>query len=413
MRRAAAAARPHFMDQIVVRYHEIALKRGSRPAFVGQLVANIRRGLRGTGVHRVRSSSGRVMILLQKRSEWEDIRTRLRRTYGVVNFSPAIRSDRDIDSLCAAAVDAVGGRRFRSFAVRTKRADKTFPLPSPEISRVVGAAVKAQSGAAVDLDHPELTVTVEVLDDCAYVSADKLRGPGGLPVGTGGRVLALLSGGIDSPVAAARMMQRGCRVDFVHFHALPFQDRRGLEKARELAALLTRFEYESRLFLVPFGEIQRDIVTRVKRAHRVVLYRRLMLRIAAALARHHGMLALVTGESLGQVASQTLQNIVAIQDAVTMPVLRPLIGMDKQEISDAAQEIGTFEVSILPDQDCCQLFVPRHPATRMSADAARCSEEAVDVDDVVEQALARVEWEDFVFPEREPTPDTLAGRSRR
>ena len=293
-------------------------------------------------------------------------------------------------------------------SVRTKRADKAFALPSPEISRVLGAAVKERSGSGVDLRHPELTVNVELLGDGAFISLGKIPGPGGLPVGTGGRVLALLSGGIDSPVASARMMKRGCRVDFVHFHAVPFQDRRSQEKARELAETLTRFQCESRLHLVPFGEVQREIVARVKRPFRVVLYRRMMLRIAEALARREGIAALVTGESLGQVASQTLENIVTIQDAVTIPVLRPLIGMDKQEITDQAERLGTFETSILPDQDCCQLFVPKHPATRMPVGLARNLEADLNVEALVEQALGREELIEFSFP---PTPYPHRDRS--
>ena len=388
------------MNRIVVHYHEIALKRGNRAAFVARLAANIRRGLRGTGVQRVRSTPGRLVILLRSDADWEEICARLGRTFGLVNFALAARTDPDMEAMREAVLEAIDGRAFRSFAVRTKRADKRFPLPSPEISRILGAAVKERCGAAVDLETPELAVNVEVMTDEALISLGKMPGPGGLPVGTAGTVLGLLSGGIDSPVAAARMMQRGCRVDFVHFHAFPFQDRRGQEKARELAELLTRFQYESRLFLVPFGEIQRDIVSAVKRPYRVVLYRRMMLRIAEALARREGIPALVTGESLGQVASQTLENLTAIDDAVAIPVLRPLIGMDKQEISNQAERLGTFETSILPDQDCCQLFVPRHPATRMSVDGARRAEAALDVGGMIEQALDRAEMASFEYPTR-------------
>ncbi len=394
------------MNRIVVRYHEIALKRGNRSFFVGALVDNLREGLRGTGVHRVRSTPGRIIILLQKRFDWEEIRARLGRTFGIVNFSMAMRTEPDTESMLAGALRAVEGRAFASFAVRTKRADKSFPMSSPEINRLLGGAVKERSGAAVDLETPELVVSVELLADGAFISIDKLAGPGGLPVGTGGRVLALLSGGIDSPVAAARMMQRGCRVELIHFHAVPFQDRRGIDKAKDLAEILTGFQLESRLHLVPFGEIQRQIVGAVERPYRVVLYRRMMLRIAAALAARREILALVTGESLGQVASQTLENITAIQDAVTIPVLRPLIGMDKQEITAQAERIGTFETSILPDQDCCQLFVPRHPATRVPVAVARRLESPLAVDDMVEEALSRTEAVEFHFPM--PRRDELA-----
>jgi thiamine biosynthesis protein ThiI len=386
------------VNRVVLHYHEIALKGGNRRAFVRQLVENLRRGLRGTGVHRVRSTPGRIVIALQKRADWPEMKARLGRTFGIANFAPALRTEPDLDAMRAGVLQLVDGRSFGSFAVRTKRADKGFPMMSPDISRVLGAAVKEATGVRVDLKHPELTITVELLHDAALVSAEKIVGPGGLPVGTAGAVLALLSGGIDSPVAAARMMQRGCRAELLHFHAVPFQDRRGIEKARELAEVLTRFQYSSRLHLVPFGEIQRDIVAHVPRPYRVVLYRRMMLRIAEALAGRLGCAALVTGESLGQVASQTLGNLVSIEDAVRIPVLRPLIGMDKQEITAQAERLGTYEISVQPDQDCCQLFVPPHPATHLPAARARKHEEGLPLDDLIRQALERVEVAEYEFP---------------
>jgi len=388
------------MNRVVLHYHEIALKRGNRSAFVRQLVDNLRHGLAGTGVHRVRSTPGRIVIALQKQFDWPEMRARLQRVFGVVNFSPALRTEPEMEAMKVGVLEAARDLSFRTFAVRTKRADKSFPMKSPDISRVLGGVVKDASGAAVDLDAPELAITVELLRDAALISVEKIPGPGGLPVGTGGTVLALLSGGIDSPVAAARMMQRGCRVEFVHFHAVPFQDRRGLDKAKELAEALARYQYYSRLHLVAFGEIQRDIVTHVARPFRVVLYRRMMLRIAEALACQRDVPALVTGESLGQVASQTLRNLAAIEDAVDVPVLRPLIGMDKHEISTQAERIGTYEISVQPDQDCCQLFVPAHPATGVPIERARSLEAPLDVPALIARALERVEVAEYSFPNR-------------
>ncbi len=318
---------------------------------------------------------------------------------GVANYSLAWRAPRNIDDITALAVACVGGRRFGSFAIRTKRADKGFPLESPEVSSIVGAAVKECSGAAVDLKQPELAINIEVLPGEAFVSVDRLPGQGGLPVGSSGTVLALLSGGIDSPVAAWRMMRRGCRVELVHFHGAPYQDRSSRDKVLELARLLTRHQLHSRLHLVTFGEIQRQIVTSVPRPYRVVLYRRMMMRIAAALAGRIGAEALVTGESLGQVASQTLSNMTTVEAAATLPLLRPLIGMDKAEISAQAERIGTFEISIQPDQDCCQLFVPKHPTTRMSTNTAAHAEQPLDVEAMVRDALDSIAVHEFDFPE--------------
>jgi thiamine biosynthesis protein ThiI len=390
------------MNRVIVRYHEIALKRGNRAAFVSRLIDNIGAALRGTGVRRVRSAPGRIVVHLKPQADWLEINRRLQRIFGIANYSLAWRTRRQIDDIVATVLKAVDGRGFASFAVRTKRADKGFPLPSPEISRIVGSAVQARSQAAVDLERPELVISIEVLPREAFVALDRLPGPGGLPVGTSGTVLALLSGGIDSPVAASRMMRRGCQVELVHFHGAPYQDRTSRDKAMELVRILTGFQLRSRLHVVAFGEIQRQIVALVRRPYRVVLYRRMMLRIAEALAAPAGAAALVTGESLGQVASQTLANLTVAEEATTLPVLRPLVGMDKAEISAQAEAIGTYEISIQPDQDCCQLFVPRHPTTRMTIGEARQAEQSLDIPAMVRTALEQVSTYEFTFPEESP-----------
>jgi len=380
------------MNRVVVHYHEIALKRGNRPAFVNQLVDNIGRALRGTGVKRIRALAGRIVVNLTPHADWPEIRRRLQRVFGIANFALSWRAERDIDAIAATVLDAIEGRQFSSFAVRAKRADKSFHIPSPEIGRLVGSAVVERTNARVDLRNPELTINVEVVQREAFVGLERVRGAGGLPVGASGTVLALLSGGIDSPVAAWRMMRRGCEVVFVHFHGAPYHDRSSRDKVAELVQLLTPYQFTSRLYLVAFGEIQRQIVAQVARPFRVVLYRRMMLRIAEALAAsiEPRALALVTGESLGQVASQTLSNLTVTEEAVSVPVLRPLIGMDKAEITTHAQELGSFEISIQPDQDCCQLFIPRHPATRSSVPEIHAAERALDIPALVQQGLASV-----------------------
>jgi thiamine biosynthesis protein ThiI len=316
----------------------------------------------------------------------------------VANFSQAISLPRDIETLAAAAVAAARARRFESFRIACKRADKSYPLTSPEVCRQVGAAVVAATGGTVNLETPDLTIEIEVLGREALLSTGRVAGPGGLPVGSSGHVVALLSGGIDSPVAAARLMRRGCRVTFVHFHGAPYLDGASSAKARELAALLSRQQFRSELHLVPFGALQREIVVQTPRPHRVVLYRRAMIRIAEAIARRLGAEALVTGDSLGQVASQTLQNLVAIDAAASMPVLRPLIGTDKNEIIAEAQALGTYAVSIEPDQDCCQLFVPRHPSTRTPERVAAMLEAAMDLGPMHARVLDETVTESFEFP---------------
>ena len=294
---------------------------------------------------------------------------------------------------------ALEGRSFRSFKVATRRAYKQFPLTSEEVNRELGAFVQGETHTAVDLERPDLTIHVEVLPRDIYFSCGREAGPGGLPLGVSGRVVSLLSGGIDSPVAAHRLMKRGCHVVFVHFHGVPFLDGTSRIKAAELARALTRFQYESRLYLVPFGEIQREVVVGAPAPLRVVLYRRLMGRIAEQIAHREHAKALVTGESLGQVASQTLDNLAAIEEAVGMPVLRPLIGSDKEEIVQQARTLGTYEISIIPDQDCCRLFVPQHPATVSTLEEVRADESNLNIEKLVQMGVDQVEIQGFEFPE--------------
>jgi thiamine biosynthesis protein ThiI len=267
-----------------------------------------------------------------------------------------------------------------------------------EIDREVGGRVKAAFGANVNLGSPEVTVHIEVLPREAFVYVDRIDGPRGVPVGTGGRVAVLLSGGIDSPVSGYRMIKRGCRAIFVHFHGEPFLSRASQQKAKELVELLTRYQYGSWLYLVKFGEFQREIMLSTPAPLRVVLYRRLMLRIASAIAARRRARALVTGESLGQVASQTLANISVIEQASEFPVLRPLIGMDKEEIIVQAKSIGSYDISILPDQDCCQLFIPNHPATKTRLREVEKAEESLDLQVMVQSAVDEAEEVWFEFP---------------
>ena len=387
------------MRSALVRYHEIALKRGNRAWFVEHLKRNLSTALRGMGLKEIRNASSRLLLNFNHDVPPDELTERLRRVFGIANFSLVERTDADMPALGAHVLEALQGQSFGSFRIETRRVDKRFPLTSNDINRELGALVQARSGARVDLTRPELTVSVEILPSSAFVSLRKLPGPGGLPVGASGRLVSLVSGGIDSPVASYRMMQRGCRLVFVHFHSSPFLDRSSQEKSRALVDMLTRYQFLSRLYLVPFGEVQRRIVAAVLRPLRVVIYRRMMLRIASVIAARERARALVTGESLAQVASQTLPNIAAIEEASRYPVLRPLIGMDKQEIIDQAMAIGTFETSVQPDQDCCQLFVPKHPAVKATVRRVREAEASLDVDELVGLGADHAEIERFYYPE--------------
>jgi thiamine biosynthesis protein ThiI len=385
------------MACVVVRYHEIALKGGNRQRFVQRLVANLRAATTGLGVRSAESLPGRIVLRLASESATAAVCERVAQTFGVANYSAGVELPADLDAIREAVLASARAETFDSFAVRTRRADKSFPLTSPELGAVLGAAVVERVGGRVDLEHPDLTITVEILPRAAFVSGGKRPGPGGLPVTISGRVTCLMSGGIDSPVAAYRMMQRGCRVDFVHFSGVPYTSRASVDKAHDLVEHLTRFQLRSDLWVVPFGEIQSAIVARVPRSHRVVLYRRMMLRIAEAIGRG-GAGVLVTGESLGQVSSQTLENMQTIGAATSALVLRPLVGMDKNEIIQQATRIGTFATSILPDQDCCSLFTPPHPTTRATLAEVDAAERLLDVPGLVAQGVAGAVRERFVFP---------------
>jgi len=389
------------MNAIVVHYKELALKGRNRPWFVQQLVRNLRVALGGLDVRSIRSLMGRIEIELAETvgsPAWDELRQRISRVFGIANFSYAGRAPLDFGSLASAILSDLGDTDAPSFRVSARRADKRLPFTSPEIEREVGGLVKQARGWRVSLDDPALTIHLEMLPDHAFYYFGKEPGAGGLPTGSGGRVACLLSGGIDSPVAAYRMMRRGCSVLLVHFHSYPILSRASQEKVREIAALLTRYQLRSRLLLVPFGELQQQTLLAVAPALRVVIYRRLMLRIAEKLARAWRARALVTGEVIGQVASQTLENLTAIAEATTMEVLRPLIGMDKDEIVAQAQQLGTFPISIIPDQDCCQLFMPRHPATRARLDQIAEAERALPLTEMVDAAAAATSVEEFRFP---------------
>ncbi len=355
------------MNSIVIHYKELSLKGRNRPWFIKLLVRNLRTALADVHVRAVRPVIGRIEIDLGTDASFADARDRIRRVFGIANFSYAGRAPRALDALASAILADLGDPPIESFRVRARRADKQLPFTSPQIEREVGGRIKVAKGWRVDLDNAALTIYIEMLPEHAFYFFGKEPGAGGMPTGTGGRVACLLSGGIDSPVAAYRLMRRGCSVLFIHFHSYPILSRVSQEKVR------------------PAGL-------------RVVIYRRLMMRIAERLARVWRARALVTGEVIGQVASQTLENLTNIAEATTMEVLRPLVGMDKDEIVAEAERLGTFPISIIPDQDCCQLFTPRHPSTRVRKDEVDRAERALPIAEMVDAAVAAVSVEDFNFP---------------
>lgn len=388
------------MPCALVHYHEIALKGGNRGFFVQRLVQNLGSALRQVKDIYVQSLPGRIRINYPDDIPWKIIQDGIRHTFGVVNFAQAHSLPINYDSpdfipLCEAIEKNLPTKPFNTFRVTTKRGDKRFSKTSVEVNREVGAYIHERTGTPVRLNAPDLTIFIEIVNHTAYFSMNREPGPGGLPTGMSGKVMSLLSGGIDSPVAAYRMMKRGCKVTFVHFHGRPYLSRESEDKVRDLAKQLTHYQHYSRLFLVPFGEIQRHIVLESPAPLRVVLYRRMMMRIADQLASQEQAWGLVTGDSLGQVASQTPENLKVVNEISRLPILRPLIGMDKIEITNESQNIGTFETSIEPDQDCCTLFVPPHPNTRCRLPDIQKAEQPLPTQDMVNTSLRNSELVEF------------------
>jgi thiamine biosynthesis protein ThiI len=374
---------------VLLKFGELALKGRNRPLFVNALERNLRRLTADFGPLEVRHRGG--VFIVSGQVPQDALVERCLGLPGVSVVQPAVRCERDPAAAADTAVALLRGRPGRTFAIRATRRDKRYPLRSIELSRVIGDAVRVRLGLDVDLSKPDLVAYVEVDHKELLVSVERHRGAGGLPVGSSGRALVLLSGGLDSPVAAYRMMKRGLRCDFVHFSGRPFTGPESVYKAYALAGRLDRFQGDSRLFVVSFGTAQRRLATAGAGRLQVLSQRRLMVKVASALGKREGSEALVTGDSLGQVASQTLPNLAVVEEAADLPLLRPLIDRDKQEIVEIAKHLGTYQISILPDEDCCQLFSSKLAVTRGQPDELRQIERTADIEELVDTLVESVE----------------------
>ncbi len=382
---------------VLLKLGEIVLKGRNRARFYALLRRNVERLLEDLGPVELRQRGGALAILSP--APQEALVARARDLLGVTLLHPALVVPRTEEAARKAAVDLVAARPARTFAVRARRRDKSFPLTSHQLAAAVGRAVQDALGLEVDLSRPEAEVHVEVDTREIFVYTERIPGRGGLPVGASGRALVLLSGGIDSPVAAYRAMKRGLRCDFVHFSGRPFTGPESIYKAYAQVARLDRFQGGSRLFVVPFGKVQRQLAAAGAGRLQVVAQRRLMVRAAALLARREGAEALVTGDSLGQVSSQTLRNMAVVEEASDLPLLRPLLAFDKAEIVAEAREIGTLEVAILPAEDCCTLFSSPVAETRAELERLRALEARIDLSDTVK---ALVDGAELVYPRYRP-----------
>jgi thiamine biosynthesis protein ThiI len=381
------------VTQILATTNEISLKGGNRRWFERKLTDNLRIALADLPVAAVERPSWRVLVNFSRPVVFAEAARRLMTVFGLRAIMPVRFAGHTMEELETTVGPQLDGLEAASFAVRCMRSDKRFHLTSPEIERRLGAFIQNRTGWPVDLKGAALTVRVLVEDKGLYVWHQRVEGPGGLPLGVSGRAACLLSGGIDSPIAAYTMMKRGMRLDFIHFHSAPRTGPASIEKVRELVALLNRFQGSARLALVPLLPIQEMVAAACPAELRVLLYRRFMLRIGERLARRFNCRALVTGESLGQVASQTIENMAAVEAVAGLPVLRPLIGSDKQQIISLGRRVGSYEISIRPHQDCCSFLMPANPATRSEASELAEAEQALDVASLVKRAVEATETE--------------------
>ncbi|WP_347490182.1 tRNA uracil 4-sulfurtransferase ThiI [Desulfoscipio sp. XC116] len=388
----------------MIRYGEIGLKGKNRPAFERRLMDNISRALRKLGSSRVRRVYGRIIV--ESEAEPARVLDILSKVFGIVGVSLALRLPLDERVICEGALATVRDAAARvlmpageplTFKVEARRSNKQFPRTSPELNGLIGGYLLDNfPGLKVDVHTPQIRVRVEIREKNAFVYANDMPGVGGLPVGVSGKALLLLSGGIDSPVAGYMAMKRGIEIEAVHFYSFPFTGEKSLEKVRNLCRVLTDYTTRVKMHIVHFTDIQKEIQKSCPEELRVTIMRRMMFRLAARIADNQGALALITGESVGQVASQTLESMRVINQVIDIPVLRPLVGMDKLEIIHRAQAIGTYETSVLPYEDCCTLFLPKHPATRPRLEQALDAEQALDLEGLLTGSLERTIVEDII-----------------
>ena len=403
----------------LVRYHEIGLKGRNRAEFERRFRENLGAALSGFPVSRIERIASRVAVRVTEPDAAGAVAERIALVPGVQSVSPAFRVPRSADDIESAALLAIQeAGAFSTFRVQSRRSNTDYPVPSMETNRSVGAFLQAQTGAGVNLSAPDVTVRIDVVQGSAYVSSREITGVGGLPVGMSGRMVALLSAGIDSPVACWRMMRRGGLVMAVHFSGRPQTNDASERLVLDLGSRLALTGGLARIYVVPFGDLQREISLLCPPDLRILLYRRLMLVIAERIARTERAKALITGESLGQVASQTLENIAAVDQVASMPVLRPLIGSDKLEIIADARRIGTYDISTTAHTDCCTLFMPRTPQTHVRQDELIAAWDALPHERMAEEAIASLSWTDFGGrgyrpPKVWPTPPVAESDSRR
>lgn len=401
-------------DHILIHYGEIALKGGNRNFFEKQLIDNIKKQLDifcPSSFEYVKKMSGGILVKLNENGlkNLDKIKDALMHTFGISNFSFTVSVPQDIETLKTFCAEMMSKQKFETFRVTTQRSNKHFPMNSEQINREVGGHIfdkltsfdplsrhepalrKRDIRIKVSLKNPDVECKIFILNEFALVSMEKIEGLGGMPIGSGKKAMALLSGGFDSPVAAFQIMRRGVQLRYAHFHSAPYTSKASIEKVIALSQELKKFGSSTRLYLIPFADVQKEIMMKTPERFRVIMYRRMMMRIAEVLAKKEKCLALITGDSIGQVASQTLENILAVSEAATLPIFRPLIGEDKEAIMQKAKKIGTYDISIQPHDDCCTRLMPKKPETRAKLWEVLEAEKELDIPNLIKQALEKTE----------------------
>jgi thiamine biosynthesis protein ThiI len=382
------------MNYIICHYSEIGLKKGNRSFFEKCLIDDIKKKIPTELFLSVSRISGRILVKLTDDAykSKEKLKDDLLSVFGISSFLFCTRSDQEINSISDTTINLLKKERFKTFKIETKRSEKSFSINSQEVNAQVGEAVlKKIPNVKVQMDNPDMICFIEIVGKDSFISTEKYKGQGGLPAGSGGRAISLLSGGIDSPVASFLMMRKGVRLTLVHFHAYPETSKESINKVIEIARLLSRYQPKIKLYLVPFASAQREILINNLPENRMILYRRLMLKISSKIAQKERCFAVVTGESLGQVASQTIENIRVIEEGCEFLILRPLISEDKEDIIKKAKMIGSYDISILPHDDCCLRFIPQHPKTKADIAEIMDEERKIDINKTVDQALKEAE----------------------
>ncbi|HIW18569.1 MAG TPA: tRNA 4-thiouridine(8) synthase ThiI [Candidatus Faecalicoccus intestinipullorum] len=377
-------------DHILIRYGELSLKGKNRNVFIRQLKENIKKALKSFSTLEIESQHDRMYIYL-KEEDPNEVANVLSRVFGISSFSFAIKVDSDIDAIVDACLQTLDFSNAKTFKVAARRSDKNFPVISDQINRIVAGAILKNSTWKVDVHHPDYKIVIEVHRDSTYIMTDRMAGAGGYPVGVGGKAMVLLSGGIDSPVAAYLMMKRGVRIECIHFASPPYTSENAQQKVLDLASIVSAYQGDLLVHIVPFTNLQLAIYQHADESYAITLMRRMMMRIAEGLAQKRKALVLATGESVGQVASQTLESMVAINSVVNIPMIRPLVCMDKVEIIELSKKIGTYETSILPYEDCCTIFTPKNPVTKPRVDRCVKYEESFDFESLVQECIQSAE----------------------